>query len=211
MHQNTYFKNSYDYEGRFGSYWHQINEIFTLVNPGKTILEVGPGNNFMSHYVSQRNIGVETLDIITETNPTYVGTVTQIPCKENQFDCVCAFQVLEHQPLELLQLSLIEMLRVSKQYLLFSVPDVRWFLSLDLRIFSSRNASRQIVSFPRLTNRVLNVPQSSKDHHWEIGRPGCSLAKILRKIAAVESLQLQKHYRVPSNPIHHLFVISKKV
>ena len=50
---------------------------------GTSYLEVGPGNNFVSHYVSQRNIGVETLDITTETNPTYVGPVTQIPCKEN--------------------------------------------------------------------------------------------------------------------------------
>lgn len=205
-----YLEKSYDYEGRFSSYWYQIQAIWNVVERGDSILEIGPGNNFLKDYLSRRGILVETLDITAETEPTYSGSVASIPCSNEKFTCVCAFEVLEHQPFELLISSLAEMSRVSKNVVLFSVPDIRWCLSYDLNIGSSNHRFRKSFSVPRLIQRPLPQARSPEDHYWEIGRRNFSVARILSEIAKTETMKCERHYRIPSNPIHHMFVLAKK-
>lgn len=205
---SDYLANGYDYEGRFASYWHQIQEIIKITKSG-SLLEIGPGNNFLKDYLSKRGFCVETLDMSADSNPTYRGSVTSIPCNDRQYDCVTAFEVLEHLPFTEFKSCLKEMARVSKRGVIISMPDVRWFVSARINIFSSAHGFRQILSFPRLTNRNLKAAKGPEDHFWEIGRPGTNVNKILNEIND-SGLTLYKHYRIPSNPIHHIFVLIKE-
>lgn len=207
---NEYKKQGYDYEGRFNSYWHQIHEVVRNSPTNGRILEVGPGNRFLANYLSERGYTAETLDIDSGLNPTYIGSTERIPCSDNTFNCVCAFEVLEHMPFEKFLPSLREMLRVSTDSVLISVPDVRWYIRLEIALASERHRIRKILSFPRLTKKQIKPAQSPKDHHWEIGREGYPLDKIIRTIKSAESAKLQTDYRIIGNPVHHMFVISKK-
>ncbi|MEW6616660.1 MAG: class I SAM-dependent methyltransferase [Thermodesulfobacteriota bacterium] len=207
MVNSIYFEKGYDYEGRFGSYWYQLQEIIKITKDG-IVLEIGPGSNFLRDYLTKRKIKVETLDISSSSNPKYIGSVTAIPCESNKYDCVVGFEVMEHLPFTEFRIGLQEMARVSKKWVLFSVPDVRWFLSVDVRLFSIDKSFRRILSFPRLRNRRLLPPIGPKDHHWEIGRLGMHLSKIASEIANT-GLVVEKHYRIPSNPIHHMFILKK--
>ena len=164
---------------------------------------------FLANYLSERGYTIETLDIDTGLNPTYVGSTEQIPCPDKTFNCVCAFEVLEHMPFEKFLPSLKEMLRVSTDSVLISVPDVRWYIRLEVALASERHRIRQIISFPRLTKRGLKPAQSPKDHHWEIGRSDYSLSKVITAMKSVQNGQLRKHYRIINNPVHHMFIISK--
>lgn len=206
---SAYLKHGYDYEGRFGSYWHQIKEILT-VSPKGVILEVGPGNNFLSNYLSKIGVKVDTLDTTSISTPTYLGNVTSIPCRDDQYDCVVGFEILEHLPFVDFKIGLKEMARVSKSHVIISIPDVRWFVSVDIRLFSSTKYVRCIWSFPRLINRHLRPAKDAIDHHWEIGRPDININNIIKEINDIQLL-LEKHYRVPSNPIHHIFVLKKLI
>lgn len=203
-----YLSQSYDTEPRFGSYWYQIQEVVRIWEPDAKILEIGPGNNFFSEYLSKRGIQVETLDIIPDSSPTYVGTFTAIPCEDEQFQCVCAFQSLEHQPFEKLQPSLEEMARVSRQFIIFSVPDVRFFVTLDLKLIREKYRILQVINLPRIVDRHLPPVKTPACHYWEIGRAGFSVKQVLEEIKK-SHLRCLNHYRIPLNPKHHLFLLSK--
>jgi hypothetical protein len=108
------------------------------------------------------------------------------------------------------RIGLQEMARASKKWVLFGAPDARWFLSFDLRLFSSDKCFRGILSFPRLRNRRLLSPKGPSDHYWEIGRFETHLSKIASEIANA-GLVIEKHCRIPSSPIHHMFILSKSI
>ncbi len=67
-----------------------------------------------------------------------VGDVYQIEAKDNQFDLVCATEVLEH--LQYPEQALGELLRVAKKYLIVSVPKEPYFCLGNL--LSGKNVLR---------------------------------------------------------------------
>lgn len=86
---NHYFNEFYDSKERWISYWHQINEIIKL-NP-KRVLEIGIGNSFVSKYLKERKLNIVTLDIDSRLNPDVVGSVLNIPLKDNSFDVIACY------------------------------------------------------------------------------------------------------------------------
>jgi len=112
----------YDTKERFCSYWHQIQEVL-LLKPSE-VLEIGIGNGFVSRYLKERGINVTTLDIDKELKPDVVGSVLDIPFHCETFQVVACYEVLEHLPYEDIPKALSEISRVSKQYVILSVPDV---------------------------------------------------------------------------------------
>jgi len=54
--------------------------------------------------------------------PKSIGDVTDIQFGDQQFDCVSCLEVIEHIPLTTYKKALSELARVSKKYLLISVP-----------------------------------------------------------------------------------------
>lgn len=195
-----YFNTGYDSSDRFCSYWYQIQETMNAIGSEGRVLEIGPGNRFLTDYLLKRDVCVKTLDIREGTKPDYIGSVNEIPLDDRSFDSVVCFQVLEHLTFEHFSNSLKEMARVASKQVLFSVPDVRHFIEIDLSLFSKHRRLRTIFSFPRITKGG----KMTKHHCWEIGRPGYPLAKILR--ALPPELKIARAYRVPGNPYHHMFV-----
>lgn len=87
------------------------------------VLEIGAqGRSDVSEYFS--NSTIETLDIVNDHNPTYLGDITKfndhIP--DSSFDIICCLEVLEHtlNPFS----AVVELRRILKDggYLLASAP-----------------------------------------------------------------------------------------
>lgn len=94
-----------------------------------SILDAGCGNGvFVEHLSRQRpGIYVHALDRSKEalkhvhTDKT-LGDVTNLPFENNAFDCVSCLEVIEHLPIPAYREALKELARVSRKYVLISVP-----------------------------------------------------------------------------------------
>ena len=77
-----------------------------------------------------------------------------LPFKNNQFDCVCAFDLLEH--LETFHFLIKEMIRVSKKDVLISLPNSASEIPYVIfgRIPNENNKKRCIFKILWITNRV---------------------------------------------------------
>lgn len=103
----------------------------------KNILDVGCGEGFTLSELKQNNIkaemeGVDSLNEAIElgnrTNPDLKlrkGDIYNLNYKDNSFDVVLCTEVLEH--LTDPKKALAELKRVTKRYLILSVPNEPWF------------------------------------------------------------------------------------
>ncbi len=104
----------------------------------RSILDVGCGEGFTLNRLQQENIGekLEGVDFLKtaiqlgeKQYPQLTlkeGSIYDLQYKNNSFDLVFCTEVLEH--LEDPQKALKELVRVSKKYLLLSVPNEPWFM-----------------------------------------------------------------------------------
>ena len=69
-------------------------------------------------------LGIErpTLDTDLRLGPELGGDVSKIPLRTASFDCVLAAEVLEHIPFEIFGLALDELIRVSRRYIIITLP-----------------------------------------------------------------------------------------
>lgn len=104
----------------------------------KNILDAGCGEGFSLHKISEYNIG-EKLEGIDYSNEAILigkklfpnlslkqASIYDLPYKDNTFDLVLCTEVLEH--LENPKKGLQEIVRVSKKYILVSVPNEPFFM-----------------------------------------------------------------------------------
>ncbi len=94
----------------------------------KSLLDAGCGNGILCNYLYETsNIKITGLDrsksalkyLKTEKK---VGSISNIPFPNNSFDCVSSLQVLEHLNHDEYSQALSELCRVSKKYVIISVP-----------------------------------------------------------------------------------------
>ena len=197
-----YYNIIYDTKERFCSYWHQIQEVL-LLKPSE-VLEIGIGNGFVSRYLKERGINVTTLDIDKELKPDVVGSVLDIPFQCETFQVVTCYEVLEHLPYEDIPKALSEISRVSKQYVILSLPDVNRVYRIYLHI-PKVGVIKKLIPLPRTRKPIHKF---DGEHYWEIGKAGFPLEKVLNDIQK-QGLQIQKTYRVFENPYHRFFVLRK--
>ena len=189
-------------KGRWNSVWHQIDEVIEL-NPEK-VLEIGPGPGVFKKIGNLFGISVETLDIDPELAPDHVGSATALPFVDDSHDVVCAFQMLEHLPYEKSIKAFREMVRVSKAYVVISLPDSK-------PVWRYRFYIPKLGVFDWLMPRPFAKPQIHKfdgEHHWEIGKQGFELKRIVDDFSFTASLK--KTYRVKENSYHRFFVFEKR-
>ena len=197
-----YFNIANDSKERFSSYWHQINEIFQLT-PSK-ILEVGIGNGFVSKYLKKRGAYIVTLDIVYGLIPDVVGSVLKIPFAERTFEVVTCFEVLEHLPYDEFKYALNELAKVSKRYLLLSLPDVTPVYRLNIEVPKIKPIKKLIKHpFPRSVKHIFD-----DSHHWEIGHKGYPLKRINNDITNSD-LEIIKTYRIFDFYYHRFFLLEK--
>ena len=201
VEKSHYEFSRYMTKARWCSVWHQLDEVLRL-GP-ENVLEIGPGPGLFRAVADTFGLSVDTVDLDPDLRPTYVASATSLPMADDTYSVVCAFQMLEHLPYQESLRAFGELVRVSRRHVLVSLPDATpvW---------------RYLAQLPKLGTRELFLPRPrlrrpvhrfDGEHHWEIGKRGFALEKVVRDFA--RSATLTKTYRVSENPYHRFFVFSK--
>jgi len=205
--KNNHYKfNSYVDLNRFISYYYQIKFVLDL-NP-KTILEIGVGNKFFYNYFKSNNFDMLNCDLDESLNPDVISDVRCLDLKANSFDVVCCFQVLEHIPLSDFEIAINELRRVSKKYVVLSLP----YNSYNFQFLFHFPFSKTLFNcnyFEFSLRFPLYLKHKFKgEHYWEIGKRGCSIYKI-RKLIKKNKLKIVKEYSPFLNKYHLFFILEK--
>lgn len=188
---------------RWVSYYHQLDELFSLPDI-ETVLEVGPGMPLVRDMLKYHRPEVlyKSIDIARDLHPDILGSVTQMPVKNDSYDVVCVFQILEHIPYEDFKTALSEIARVSKQHVLISLPHFGPSIKFQLKI-----------PLLPLVQIAVKVPypkrhQWNGQHYWEIGKQGFPVRKIRKELE--NYFVIDKEYIPYENQCHRFFVLRKK-
>jgi SAM-dependent methyltransferase len=197
-----YFSQAYNSKERFISYWNQITELTKL---GSTsILEIGIGNSFVFNYLKKKGYGITSVDIDARLKPNIIGTVVALPFFDSSFDVVACFEVLEHLPYSTFLPTLRELHRVSRKYLLLSLPDSS--PSYPLYLYVPRMGElKTLVNLP-----ILKAKKHEFDgqHYWEIGKTCYSFKKIVSDLVKA-GFVVERCFRVFEVPYHRFFILKK--
>ena len=197
----AHYEENYDTLPRFASYWHQVDQVVRR-EPGR-VLEIGIGNGFLHRYLRAHGIDVHTLDFDERLKPDTVGSVLDLPFEDRSFDVVVCFETLEHLPWTDFQPALFELRRVSKRWVLLSLPDVTPFVRLDLTM-GSKEGLRVLKTLPNLRPDEHHF---DGQHYWEIGKRGTPNKRICN-VLRQSGLRLEEELRVFELPYHHYFACS---
>lgn len=199
---DPYFDVNYDSKERFCSYWHQINEVIAL-NP-KEVLEIGIGNGFVHKYLKEINIKIKTLDINKRFSPDVVGSVLGIPFFDESFEVIACYEVLEHLPYSEFTKALKEINRVSRKYVILSLPDVTTVCCINIKVPKIRSI-KSLIPFPFI--KPIHHKFDS-EHYFEIGKINYPLKKIESDIKK-SRFKIIKTYRVFELNYHRFFLLEK--
>lgn len=100
----------------------------SIPNDVKTILDLGCGNGIITNILAQNGYNITGVDI-SEAALKYVKTdkictsSSNVPVKNNSYDLVFSSELLEHLPIDVYNATILEMQRISKKYILISVPN----------------------------------------------------------------------------------------
>lgn len=203
VNKSHYEFDKYVHKGRWASIWHQLDEVLRL-SPNR-VLEVGPGPGIFKAAAGALGVRVETLDLDPDLAPDHLGSACKIPFAENTFDVVCAFQMLEHLPLDMSLVAVSEMARVARTGVIISLPDAALRLPVLINI-PKIGVLNFTIPLPQLRRPVHNF---DGEHYWEINKLGYSLQRIRSELIKSSAMRLTKTFRVPENPYHHFFVFEK--
>lgn len=202
VNRSHYRFSKYVDKRRWNSIWHQIDEVSQL-NP-KNVLEIGPGPGIFKALGHLFGLEIKTLDLDAELSPDYICSVDKMLLPNLSFDVVCAFQVLEHLPYDRSLQALSEMIRVSRRYVLISLPDAKPIYRFLFQLPKKLEFNWLL---PRPFSK-LKVHHHDGQHYWEINKKGYSLEKIINDFSS--ELLLRKTYRVKENAYHRFFLFEKK-
>lgn len=202
VNKTHYFNEAYNHKARWMSFFYQIKTLQKIKS--QNILEIGPGNGWVTFILRDGGLKVTTVDIDKELMPDYVASVNKLPFEDGTFDTVCAFEVLEHLPFESFVGNLKELSRVSSKYVVISLPDKRRILlHLLLKI-----------PFINYKNIFIKIPSFKKhafdgQHYWEIGKIGYPVSRIKKTIeqSGLRVVDNFVHFDAPSS---HYFVLEKQ-
>ena len=200
VEKEHYLFSRYCYPDRWASYYYQIREV--LACAPKNILEVGVGDGVLKSYLLQNtDIKYSNIDIAEDLHPDTLGSVEALPFVDNSYDMVCAFEVLEHLPFEKFEECLLEMKRVSKEYVIVSLPHFGPAVKFNFKIpFVKEFRFSFKIPYPR--KHVFNG-----EHYWEIGKAGFSFPKVKKVFES--HFKLVKHFVPFDNLYHHFFILKK--
>jgi len=202
VNPNHYSGSPYESKERFISYWHQINEII-LLKP-LLLLDIGIGNGFVSRYLREHNLNVTTLDNNHDLHPDAVGSVLSIPFCDECFDVVSCCEVLEHLPYSVFSDALKEMRRVSRNYVILSLPDVTTIYKINLELPRIQSIKKLIIHpFHRPKDHLFDG-----QHYWEIGKTGYSREKIDDDIKR-SGIKIINTYRIFEFTYHRIYLLKK--
>jgi 2-polyprenyl-3-methyl-5-hydroxy-6-metoxy-1,4-benzoquinol methylase len=191
----------YDDRERWMSYWHQIRVVLA-VRP-KTVLEIGPGSGVFRNYLRSVGIDVKTVDIDASRGVDYVADITRLDETLPAglvFDAVCAFQVLEHLPLDEFETCLANIARRANPNVFISLP----YRGLRLR-FAFWWGDYHLTLGHKFMLPWRHRP--CPEHYWELGYP--YTARKITKVLA-KHLEVVGRGFIPENPYHYLWRLRRR-
>ncbi len=204
-----YFKEKYVDLNRFISYFYQIDlALDCLRRGGGELLEIGIGNATVSTYLRRAGVPLVTCDVDGNLNPDHVADVRSLPFPAERFYAVMACEVLEHLPFDDFERALAELARVSREFVIISLPyrSTGFEVVLKfpfLRTLFSRSLFDVFLRIPLIFRRAGPRGQ----HHWEIDLfryPLRRIRAILRRHFAIE-----REVRPVLQGYHYFFVLRK--
>ncbi len=206
--KNHYFRG-YDSWRRFIDYWFQIESVFET--KARKVLEVGVGNKTVSDYLEKTGLQVTTCDFAADLKPDVLADVRDLPFEDNAFDTVLCCEVLEHIPFDDFAKALSQLNRVSRKWIIISLPYSAFGISgiVNTRIPRLKDL---VVSFhwqiPLFFKSLIFDGVKNKEHYWEVGRKGFSKNKIKKIIR--EFFTIEKEFHPPMVGSHWFLVLSKR-
>ena len=199
--KNVYSFGGYTKIDRWSSYFYQLREILSK-NPS-SVLEVGVGEGVIREYLlNHTNIDYKSFDIAEDLKPDIVGSVSDMALPDNSFDLICAFEILEHLPFSSFDKAVSELFRVSKSFVIISLPHFGPPITFDFK-FPLLSRIKFAFKIPFYKKHTFNG-----QHYWEIGKRGYSAKRIKSVLRAYGNLVSEF---VPfENQYHHFFILKKK-
>ena len=172
--------------------------------PSSSMLEVGPGPGMLATLLRHFGYSVTTVDFAADLQPDVVASLPHLPFGPQSFDVACAFEVLEHAPLNLLETNLRELKRISRKRVIISLPDQREVNQQSLKVrLTVGNREFSKVLWRQRFNRLTNP----NEHYWEIGHDGVTSTTV---IEAGRSAGLVVDRSYFCEPWFHFFVFDPR-
>jgi ubiquinone/menaquinone biosynthesis C-methylase UbiE len=192
--------------GSFKAYYYQVKFI-TDCNPGN-VLEVGIGNKTLNNILKQHRIEVTSCDFDEVLQPDVQGDIRNLPFRNNEFNIVCAFQILEHIPWEDFSKALSELSRVSAKHVIISIPYTPVCIDLVIKssIFARLFRRWELKLF---INLALITRKWTYDgvHYWEMGKKNYPRSKVRKTIE--QYFKIVKEKRTDLS-YQYFFMLEKK-
>lgn len=201
-----YFKGYGDLK-RFISYFYQI-DLARKLQP-KKVLEIGVGNKITATYLKQSGIEVDTCDFDKNLEPDYVADIRKLPFNDSSYDIIMAYEILEHIPWQDIDKALSELYRVSKKYVLISIP----YRVISFEFVFKIPLMGKILKKPFI-NLFFGIPRFftkikfSGEHYWEMGVKNYPPRKIRRTLG--KHFRILKEVRPILAPDYRFFILEKK-
>jgi len=192
--------------GTFKSYYYQVKFI-TELKP-ESILEVGIGNKTLNNYLKQHRLSVTACDYEETLNPDVIADVRNLPFKDNEFDVVCAFQIIEHIPWKDVPKALAELQRVSKKNVIFSIP----YTPVSIEMVIKSSIIKRLFgawTFNIFINLAFITREWKYDgvHYWEMGKKNYPRNKVRNLVRKYFNILQEKRVDLS---YQYFFVLEKK-
>lgn len=203
---NQHYGAAYLYKERWFSFVYQVMAL-SGIKPAR-VAEVGVGPGVVEEMLRATYPGCQYvgIDIDSSLSPSVCASVEYLPFANGSFDATFCCQVLEHLPFDRFTVSVAELKRITSERLIISLPDVSPFFFL--RFSYGRRLLPWLwngVSLPALFPRRHSLEEHGQ-HHWEIGKLGFPLRRVIRELQAIGFSRIQ-HFRMTERPYWHFFIL----
>lgn len=205
VEKNHYNFRKYANSERWFSYWEQL--LLIIETNANSILEIGVGDGMVGSYIRNnlKDVTYTSLDFDESLCPDIVADVLDSKIEDGLYDVVCAFEVLEHLPIEKSILAFNEMCRMAKEFVIFSVPHWGRYFGIEFYLPFVKRVNFGI----KLKSLIPPIHVFNGQHYWEVGKRGYSSA-FIKKSFSNQDYVLINEFISYNNPYHHFYVYKRK-
>ena len=197
---------------RMLTFWYQLAEIMEL--DARSVLEIGIGPRVVTGVLRELGKEVKTADVDVSLRPDYIVPVQRLTSviAPESFDLVLCARVLHHVPFDEVDAALEEMSKVSKRYVILTVPvdEMRIYFGVSATARPWRWLSFRLpLAVKRLLLRLVRRSGSDYAQSWKLN---CCAESTLQGFEERLSrfFTIEKSYAMPEVRNHRLFVLRKR-